>query len=60
MAEKPNDREQHLMTVLGCKTLEELEEFLSRPMDPTMLEHIEPVYPDDYPDLEAEDPYVSQ
>jgi hypothetical protein len=51
---KPTDREQYLMTRLGFKTVEALEEALDRPEDPSLDFKTSPVYPVTEEDLEPD------
>lgn len=54
MPRKPTDREQYLMTRLGFKTVEALEEALDRPEDPSLNFKTSPVYPVTEEDLEPD------
>lgn len=56
MPQEPTPREQHLMHMLAFETREELVTWLDELDYPLDLERIEPVYPDDEPDLGADDP----
>ncbi len=48
--------EQHLMHMLAFETRQELVAWLNEPDEPLDIERIEPIYPDDEPDLGADDP----
>jgi len=48
--------EERLAIRLGCKTVDELVEFLSTPHDPSVGHRGLPVYPDDEPDLDETQP----
>lgn len=52
MPKQPSNSEQILMTRLGFKTLEEMEEWLNKPMDPALEDRFLPVY---IPDEEEEE-----
>ena len=56
MPQQPTDREQSLMIQLGFKTREDMVDWLNQPEDPVALQRIRPVYPDDEPELGADDP----
>jgi hypothetical protein len=55
MPKRPSDSEQSLMTCLGIKTLEDMEEFPNRPMSPGYEERMGPMYPDDEPEAGLEE-----
>jgi hypothetical protein len=49
MKREPTNTEQHLMTVIGFKSLEEMEDWFNQPTDPVVLARLRPVYPPDEP-----------
>jgi len=60
MKREPSNTEQRLITMLGFKTLDAMEDWLNQPTDPVVLARLREVYPPDEPMPMVDDEPLSE